>query len=201
MLGELEPVQNNSTNFTDTDKSEDENDPCKGLTAIDLANVDDAGAFEYDTDVGDSCEKKHTFLYSIQNFIFSVEMKINPDPDKQRCEALKSASDTALLNLGPKLTETMSRLTELLLSKSVVGEEHVIDTKQIKILAKIASGEEATKPINILDTGVVIKLPDHFCLGNPEDGKCNSPVGFSTIVYKFNPQVNKLFHGLMYETN
>ena len=35
----------------------------------------------------------------------------------------------------------------------------------------MASGENAKEPFSILDTGVTVDLPDHFCLEKPEDDK------------------------------
>ena len=35
----------------------------------------------------------------------------------------------------------------------------------------MASGEEAKKQFSILDTGVQVDLPDHFCLERPENDK------------------------------
>ena len=35
----------------------------------------------------------------------------------------------------------------------------------------MASGEEAKKQFSILDTGVNVDLPDHFCLERPENEK------------------------------
>ena len=37
----------------------------------------------------------------------------------------------------------------------------------------MASGEEAKKEFSILDTGVQVDLPDHFCLERPENDKVN----------------------------
>ena len=44
----------------------------------------------------------------------------------------------------------------------------------LQIFAKMASGEEAKKQFSILDTGVKVDLPDHFCLERPEDGRVSS---------------------------
>ena len=63
----------------------------------------------------------------------------------------------------------INQLTELMLSKSVVGEEHTIDTENIKIFAKMASGEDAKNEFSILDTGVTVDLPNHFCLEKAEN--------------------------------
>ena len=116
-------------------------------------------------------------------------MKINADPSKQRCEGIISATSAAGADVGGKVTDMMNQLTELLLSKSVVGEEHEIDTDNIKIFAKMASGEDAKKEFSILDTGVKVDLPDDFCLEKQEDNKCSAPVGISAIVYITNPRV------------
>ena len=122
---------------------------------------------------------------------FSVEMKINADPNKQKCEGILSATGAAGADVGGKVTDMMNQLTELLLSKSVVGEQHEIDTENIKIFATMASGEDAKKQFDILDTGVSIDLPDDFCLEKQEDEKCNAPVGISAIVYITNPRVSQ----------
>jgi hypothetical protein len=81
--------------------------------------------------------------------------------------------------------------TGMLLSKSIVGEEHSIDTPAIKILTKLAAGEEAKQPLDILGTGVTIDLPSSFCLAKETaDGVCNAPVGISAVVYSQNPVVS-----------
>jgi hypothetical protein len=117
-------------------------------------------------------------------------MQINEDPSKQRCEGISSATGAAGADVGGKVTDMMNQLTELLLSKSVVGEEYEIDTENIKIFAKMASGENAKKKFSILDTGVSVDLPDDFCLEKQEDKICNAPVGISAIVYITNPRVS-----------
>ena len=128
-------------------------------------------------------------------------MQINEDPSKQRCEGIGSATGAAGADVGGKVTDMMNQLTELLLSKSVVGEEHEIDTENIKIFAKMASGEDAKKKFSILDTGVSVDLPDDFCLEKEEDDKCNAPVGISAIVYITNPRVStsRYKHGMIYK--
>ncbi len=40
----------------------------------------------------------------------------------------------------------------------------------------MASGEDAKKEFSILDTGVHIDLPDHFCLEKPENDKVYFPI-------------------------
>ena len=119
-------------------------------------------------------------------------MKINPDPSKQRCEGIASATGVAGADAGGRITDMVNQLTEVLISKSVVGESYEINTDHIKIFAKMASGEEAKKEFSILDTGVSVDLPDDFCLEKPEDNKCNAPVGFSAVVYLTNPRVSIL---------
>ena len=84
-------------------------------------------------------------------------------------------------------------MTELLLSKSVVGEEFEIDTKNIKIYTKMTSGEGAKEPFSVLDTGVKVKLPEHFCLEPQEEGVCQAPVGISAVVYLINPRPDAIF--------
>ena len=116
-------------------------------------------------------------------------MEVNEDPSKQRCEGIGNAAGATGVDMGGKVVEMMNQLTDLLLSKSVIGEKHEIDTDNIKIYTKMVSGEEAKKEFSILDTGVVVDLPDHFCLDKPEDSKCNAPVGISAVVYKMNPRV------------
>ena len=179
----------NTTTETTESVSATSEDPCLALSPIDKINADKPGVVEYETDIGDSgrigCVQE---IYFISNLL--VEMKINVDPSKQRCEGIVSATGAAGADVGGKVMDILNHLTELLLSKSVVGEEHEIDTKNIKIFAKMASGENAKKPFNILDTGVSVDLPDHFCLEKPEDKKCNAPVGISAIVYINNPRVS-----------
>ena len=116
-------------------------------------------------------------------------MEINADPSKQRCEGIGSAMGVTGADSGDKALNMINQLAEMLLAKSIVGETNKIDTKSIKILTKVASGEDAKKPIHILDTGVYVDLPDHFCLEKPQDEKCKAPVGISAVVYILNPRV------------
>ena len=44
----------------------------------------------------------------------------------------------------------------------------------LQIFAKKASGENAKESFSILDTGVTVDLPDHFCLERPENSKVRS---------------------------
>ena len=118
-------------------------------------------------------------------------MEINPDPDMQRCLGIGRATGTAGADVGGKVVGMMNQLTEMLLAKSVVGEQHKISTKHIQILAKKVSGEGAKDKFDILDTGISVDLPDSFCLEKAEDGVCNAPVGISAIAYKNNPRVER----------
>ena len=45
----------------------------------------------------------------------------------------------------------------------------------------MASGEEAKKEFSILDTGVQVDLPDHFCLERPENNKVYFIVHFQLM--------------------
>ena len=60
-------------------------------------------------------------------------MKVDPDPKRQRCEGILGATSTAGAETGGKVTSMVNQLTSLLLSKSVVGETHEIDTTNIKV--------------------------------------------------------------------
>ena len=110
-----------------------------------------------------------TMEYAQDNIDHAVEMEIDPDPEKQRCEGILAATSVAGAQSGGKITSMINQMTELMLSKSVVGEQFEIDTENIKIFAKMASGENAKKEFSILDTGVKVDLPDHFCLEKPEN--------------------------------
>ena len=61
-------------------------------------------------------------------------MMVDPDPKRQRCEGILGATGTAGAEAGSKVTSMVNQLTSLLLSKSVVGETHEIDTDNIKVL-------------------------------------------------------------------
>ena len=61
-------------------------------------------------------------------------MMVDPDPKRQRCEGILGATGTAGAEAGAKVTSMVNQLTSLLLSKSVVGETHEIDTNNIKVL-------------------------------------------------------------------
>jgi hypothetical protein len=166
-----EPENKNATgNGTDSD------DPCAALSAIDKVNADKPGVVEYDTDVGDN-----------------INMVVNPDPTKQRCLGIGRATGTAGGDVGGKVTDMINQLTELMLSKSVVGEEFKIDTKNIKIYVKKESGQGAKNAFDIMDTGVRVKLPDHFCLEKQEKGVCQAEVGISAVVYMINPRPDGIF--------
>ena len=151
-------------------------DPCASLPAIDKANSDKPGVVEYDTDVGDD-----------------IDMEINPDPSAQRCLGVTRATGTAGGEVGGKVTDMINQLTELLLSKSVVGEEFKIDTNNVKIYAAMESGEGAKEPFSILETGVTVKLPESFCLEAQQEGVCQAPVGISAVVYLTNPRPDGIF--------
>ena len=49
----------------------------------------------------------------------------------------------------------------------------------------MASGENAKQPFSILDTGVHVDLPDHFCLERPEDDKVWKTLLFLYHHYRF----------------
>ena len=116
-------------------------------------------------------------------------MVVNSDPTLQRCLGLGRASGAAGADMGGKVVDMMGQMTEMLVSKSVVGEQFEIDTKIIKIFAAKKSGEDVKEPFSILDTGITVDLPDSFCLEKMEDNICQSPVGISAISYQMNPRV------------
>ena len=116
-------------------------------------------------------------------------MEINSDPAMQRCLGLGRASGTAGAEIGGKVVNILNQLSEMLLAKSVVGEEFEIDTKNLKILAAKVSGEAAKDPFDILDTGISFDLPNNFCLEKQEDGICNAPIGISAVAFRNNPRV------------
>ena len=62
-----------------------------------------------------------------------VDMSVDPDPKRQRCEGILAATGTAGSEAGAKVTSMVNQLTSLLLAKSVVGETHEIDTNNIKV--------------------------------------------------------------------
>ena len=66
--------------------------------------------------------------------VSQVDMVVDPDPEKQRCEGILGATGTAGAETGGKVTGMINQLTSLLLAKSVVGETHEIDTENIKVL-------------------------------------------------------------------
>ena len=111
-------------------------------------------------------------------------MVVNSDPTLQRCLGLGRASGAAGADMGGKVVDMMGQMTEMLVSKSVVGEQFEIDTKIIKIFAAKKSGEDVKEPFSILDTGITVDLPDSFCLEKMEDNICQSPVGISAISYQ-----------------
>ena len=62
-----------------------------------------------------------------------MDMVVDPDPERQRCEGILGATGTAGAETGDKVTGMINQLTSLLLAKSVVGETHEIDTENIKV--------------------------------------------------------------------
>ena len=121
-------------------------------------------------------------------------MSIPKDSKAQQCKGVGAAAQSAGGAAGGKITAMVGQLTGMLLSKSIVGEEHSIDTPAIKIFTKLASGENAKEPMDILGTGVLIDLPSSFCLEKATAaGICNAPVGISAVVYSQNPVVRVIF--------
>ena len=127
----------------------------------------------------------------VLQYNFSANMEVNSDPELQRCLGLGQASGDAGAEIGGRVVQIIGQLTEMLISKTVVGEEFEIDTKTIKVLASKMSGEQAKEPFSVLNTGIKVDLPDHFCLERMEGDVCNSPVAVSATVYKINPRVNQ----------
>ena len=118
-------------------------------------------------------------------------MTVPKDPKAQACKSIGAATQTAGAGAGGKITAMVGQLANMLLAKSIVGDVNTIDTPAIKVFTKMASGEEAKQPMDILDTGVSIDLPPSFCLQQQTAaGICNAPVGISAIVYRQNPSVS-----------
>ena len=56
---------------------------------------------EYETDIGDSGKRFNDF-FSFLTF-FAVDMEIDPDPEKQRCEGILSATGSAGADVGSRV--------------------------------------------------------------------------------------------------
>ncbi|XP_023332927.1 uncharacterized protein LOC111704811 [Eurytemora carolleeae] len=156
-------------------KNESASALCEKISPVDKANANKPGT-DYETEVGDD-----------------LTMTIPEDLKAQQCKGLAAATSTAGDTSGSKITDMIDDLSKLLLSKSIIGEEFNIDTKNIKILTKLVSGEDAKKEFEVPQTGVFIKLPDTFCLEVQINNTCEAPVGISAVVYYKNPRPDGLF--------
>ena len=127
---------------------------------------------EYDTDIGDD-----------------IDMSVPTDLAVQRC---KGISDSAALlgeQAGPQLMNMISNLAQLLLSKSVVNEETLVETKQINIYTKMTQGQDLAKPHVLARTADPpwVQFPKDFCLDSLINNTCESAAGIAAIVYETNP--------------
>ena len=160
-------VDGSSADAGDKDK-----DPCGNVAAVDKANADKQGVIEYDTDIGTD-----------------IDLEVPTDPEVQRC---KGISDSAALlgeQAGPQLMNMVSNLAQLLLSKSVVNEETLIETKQINIYTKMTQGQDLGEKHVLARTADPpwVQFPRTFCLDALVNNTCESAAGIAAVVYETNP--------------
>ena len=87
-----------------------EKDPCENVAAVDKANADKPGMIDYDTDIGSD-----------------IEMNIPTDPEERLCMGIRDSAALLGAESGPELMDMLSKLARLLLSKSVLNEETLIE--------------------------------------------------------------------------
>ena len=160
----------------DSSPSEDavkKKDPCRNIVPVDRANSYKSGVVDYDTDIGDD-----------------IEMSIPTDPEEKLCKGIKDSAELLGAEAGPQLMDVVSRLAQLLLAKSVINEETLIETSQINIYTKLTLGKDmGEKHILARTTNYPwIKFPKDFCLDDlNSNNTCDSAAGIAAIVYETNP--------------
>lgn len=148
-------------------------DPCKNIAPVDRVNADKPGVVDYDTDIGDD-----------------IEMNIPTDPEEKLCKGIKDGAALLGTHAGPELMNMVSDLAQLLLSKSVINEETLIETPGINIYTKMTLGKDLGKK-HILARTINhpwVKFPTDFCLDDlNSNNTCDSAAGIAAIVYETNP--------------
>ena len=150
-----------------------EKDPCENVAAVDKANADKPGMIDYDTDIGSD-----------------IEMNIPTDPEERLCMGIRDSAALLGAESGPELMDMLSNLARLLLSKSVLNEETLIETPMINIYTKMTLGKDlGMKHILARTTNPPwVKFPKDFCLDDlNSNNTCDSAAGVSAIVYETNP--------------
>ena len=148
-------------------------DPCDGISAVDKANAEKEGVIDYDTDIGDD-----------------IDMDIPTDPEERLCKGIKDSAALLGAQTGPELMNMISTMAQLLLSKSVVNEETLIETPQINIYTKMTLGKDLGEKHILARTAnhPWIQFPKDFCLDAlNSNNTCESAAGIAAIVYETNP--------------
>ena len=148
-------------------------DPCKNVAPVDRVNAEKPGVIDYDTDIGND-----------------IEMSVPTDPEEKLCKGIKDGAALLGAHEGPELMNMVSNLAQLLLSKSVINEETLIETPEINIYTKMTLGKDLGKK-HILARTINhpwVKFPMDFCLDDlNSNNTCDSAAGISAIVYDTNP--------------
>ena len=116
-------------------------------------------------------------------------MKIPTDPETQVCQGIKDSAALLGEQAGPQLMDMVSNLAQLLLSKSVVNEETLIETANINIYTKMTLGRDLGKRHILARTADPpwVQFPNNFCLDSLKNNTCESAAGIAAIVYETNP--------------
>lgn len=152
---------------------EKKNDPCEGISAVDKANAEKEGVIDYDTDIGDD-----------------IDMDIPTDPEERLCKGIKDSAALLGAQQGPELMKMVSNMAQLMLSKSVINEETLVETPQINIYTKMTLGKDLGKKHVLARTKNApwVQFPADFCLDDlNSNNTCESPAGITAIVYETNP--------------
>ena len=150
-----------------------EKDPCGNIAAVDKANAAKPGVVDYDTDIGDD-----------------IEMDIPTDPEERLCKGIRDSAALLGAETGPELMDMISNMAKLILAKSVVNEETLIETPLINIYTKMTLGKDLGKKHILARTTNPpwIQFPKDFCLDDLNaNNTCDSAAGISAIVYETNP--------------
>ena len=140
-----------------------EKDPCGNIAAVDKANAAKPGVVDYDTDIGDD-----------------IEMDIPTDPEERLCKGIRDSAALLGAETGPELMDMISNIAKLILAKSVVNEETLIETPLINIYTKMTLGKDLGKKHILARTTNPpwIQFPKDFCLDDLNaNNTCDSAAG------------------------
>ena len=119
-------------------------------------------------------------------------MSIPTDPETQLCKGIADSASLLGAQAGPQLMNMVENLAQLLLARSVINEETLIETPQINIYTKMTQGKDLGKRHVLARTANApwVQFPKDFCLDDLINGTCESAAGIAAIVYETNPMAS-----------